>query len=51
LAKPGAPVPTVIDEQMAADLEARIERLVADGADESEVRKLVGRAIELGRQQ
>jgi ABC-type Na+ efflux pump permease subunit len=51
LAKPGAPVPTVIDEQVAADLEARIERLVADGADESEVRKLVGRAIELGRQQ
>jgi ABC-type Na+ efflux pump permease subunit len=51
LAKPGAPVPTVIDEQMAADLETRIERLVADGADESEVRKLVGRAIELGRQQ
>jgi hypothetical protein len=51
LAKPGTPSPAIIDEQMAADLEARIERLVADGADETDVRKLVGRAIELGRQQ
>lgn len=51
LAKPGTPPPVIIDEQMAADLEARIERLVAGGADETDVRKLVGRAIELGRQQ
>lgn len=51
LAKPGEPVPTVVDERLAADLEQRIERLVADGADETEVRKLVGRAIDLGRQQ
>ena len=51
LAKPGKPVAPVIDERLAADLESRIETLVADGANETEVRKLVGRAIELGRQQ
>ncbi len=51
LAKPGEPVAPVIDERLAADLESRIETLVAEGANETEVRKLVGRAIELGRQQ
>ena len=51
LAKPGKPVAPVIDERLAADLESRLETLVADGANETEVRKLVGRAIELGRQQ
>jgi hypothetical protein len=49
LAKPGAPVTTEEDERLAADLEARIEQLVADGADEETVRKLVGRAVEMGR--
>jgi hypothetical protein len=38
-----------VDERVAADVEARIERLVAAGADETELRKLVQRAIELGR--
>lgn len=51
LAKPGAAAPAVVDEQLASDLESRIERLVGDGANEADVRKLVGRAIELGRQQ
>lgn len=51
LAKPGTSTPLVVDERLAADLESRIDRLVTAGADESEVRKLVGRAIELGRQQ
>lgn len=51
LAKPGKPAPVVVDEQLAADLESRIESLVAAGADETDVRKLVGRAIELGRKQ
>ena len=54
LAKHGAPADTgmtVVDEALAADLEARIATLVAEGADEVELRKLVGRAVELGRQQ
>lgn len=38
-----------VDERLAADLESRIEALVADGADEEAVRRLVGRAVELGR--
>ena len=45
----GATESTVIDERLAADLESRIEALVAAGADEDEVRRLVGRAVELGR--
>jgi len=49
LAKPGTTVGTEIDEQLAADLEERIDALVADGADEDALRKLVGRAVELGR--
>ena len=40
---------TEVDERLAADLESRIEALVAAGADEDAVRKLVGRAVELGR--
>lgn len=38
-----------VDEELAADLEQRIESLVADGADEDAVRRLVGRAVEMGR--
>ena len=34
-----------VDERLAADLESRIEALVADGADEEAVRRLVGRAV------
>ena len=41
--------PPSVDERVAADVEARIERLVAAGADEREVRQLVTRAIDLGR--
>ena len=51
LAKPGPTAPAAVDERLAADLESRIDRLVAAGADEAEVRKLVGRAVELGRRQ
>ena len=42
--------PHEVDEELAADLETRIDALVADGADEDAVRKLVGRAVEMGRQ-
>jgi hypothetical protein len=49
LAKPGATVSSEADERLADDLEDRIGELVADGADEDAVRKLVGRAVELGR--
>ncbi|MEY4131493.1 MAG: hypothetical protein RLZZ31_1617 [Actinomycetota bacterium] len=35
--------------QTAKDVEDRIERLVQAGANESEVRKLVSRAVDLGR--
>lgn len=41
--------PAPVDERLAADVEARIGALVADGADEEAVRRLVGRAVELGR--
>ncbi|MEX1217387.1 MAG: hypothetical protein WEA11_02565 [Acidimicrobiales bacterium] len=51
LTKPGKPEPPFVDEELAADLETRISTLVANGADETALRKLVGRAIELGRQQ
>jgi hypothetical protein len=49
LAKPGTTVTSDTDERLAADLEDRIGALVADGADEEAVRKLVGRAVEMGR--
>jgi hypothetical protein len=39
-----------VDERLASDLEVRIDALVTDGANEDAVRKLVGRAIEMGRQ-
>ena len=38
-----------IDPAIAADVETRVAALVDAGADESEVRRLVGRAVELGR--
>ncbi len=37
------------DERLASDVEARIDALVDAGADETAVRRLVGRAVELGR--
>ena len=40
---------TEATERLAADVERRIDALVASGADESAVRRLVGRAVELGR--
>jgi uncharacterized membrane protein YfcA len=51
---PGALAPpraeaTVVDDRVAADLEQRVEALIEAGADEDQVRLLVGRAIELGR--
>jgi hypothetical protein len=49
LSKSGAAPPSPVDEALAADLEQRIEALVATGADEDAVRKLVGRAVEMGR--
>lgn len=39
----------VFDEVQAARLEERIEQLVAEGADESELRDLVRQAVLLGR--
>lgn len=45
----GTSTPPVVDERLATDLEARIDALVAAGADEEQVRRLVGRAVELGR--
>jgi len=36
-------------DQAARDVEARVEALVAAGADEIEVRKLVRRAVDFGR--
>lgn len=50
LAKPGEANSRPVDEQLAGDLEDRILALVDQGADETMVRKLVGRAIELGEQ-
>jgi hypothetical protein len=49
LAKSGDAPRSEADERLAADLEDRIHALVADGADEDAVRKLVGRAVDLGR--
>jgi len=41
---------TVVDaEAVGAELEQRIDRLVAAGADEQEVRALVAEAVRLGR--
>ncbi|MGI8662043.1 MAG: hypothetical protein ACR2LQ_02390 [Acidimicrobiales bacterium] len=41
--------PATIDEGAAADIERRIERVLAAGAEESEVRSLVRAAIRFGR--
>jgi hypothetical protein len=41
--------PTGVDETAAADLEHRVQRLVAAGADEAQVRALVGAAVRLYR--
>ena len=51
---PGALAPkgadtSLADERVAADLEQRVQMLVDAGADEEQVRLLVGRAVELGR--
>lgn len=45
----GSDLAPLVDERLAADLEARIDALVLAGADEEQVRRLVGRAVELGR--
>ena len=45
----GSPVEGIDVDDAAADVEARVEALVAAGADEIEVRKLVRRAIDFGR--
>jgi hypothetical protein len=37
------------EEDLAAGLEARIQALVAAGAEERDVRALVGEAVEMGR--
>ena len=41
--------PPEVDEELAADIEARIQVLVTAGADEATVRALVGQAVKLGR--
>ena len=38
-----------VDESLAAEIEDRVRSLVAMGADEAEVRELVGAAVRLGR--
>ena len=40
-----------VSDLLANDVEERVESLVADGADEAEVRALVGAAVKLGRSQ
>jgi len=45
----GAPTSAVVDERLALDVEQRINELVAQGADEDDVRSLVARAVDLGR--
>lgn len=47
-AAPG-PAPAAFDEQEAAHMEARIEALVAAGADEATIRDLIRDAVRLGR--
>ena len=48
-ATPARSGPAQPDEARAASVEARVQRLVAAGADEAEVRALVGEAVRLGR--
>jgi cobalamin synthase len=38
-----------VDESLAAEVEDRVQAMVAAGADEAAVRDLVGRAVRLGR--
>src|SRR5687768_11239199 len=40
-----------VQELLANDVEERVESLVADGADEADVRALVSAAVKLGRSQ
>ncbi len=46
---PGDARPTAEPEQLARDVERRIQALVASGSDETEVRQLVTQAVQLGR--
>ncbi|HUP87090.1 MAG TPA: hypothetical protein VM143_15665 [Acidimicrobiales bacterium] len=43
------PLGVGIEDQLAEDLETRVEALVADGADEGDVRAAVAAAVRLGR--
>jgi hypothetical protein len=45
----GSPGAGAFDEGQAARVEHLVQRLVADGAPESDVRELVGEAVRLGR--
>jgi hypothetical protein len=40
-----------VDEALAEEIEAKVQALVASGADEGAVRDLVGRAVRMGRGQ
>jgi low affinity Fe/Cu permease len=44
-----AQAPVGVDEVLAERIEGRVGRLVAAGADEADVRALVGDAVKLGR--
>ena len=46
---PSFDAPAAFDEEAAAAMEARIEALVAEGADEHVVRDLIRDAVRLGR--
>jgi hypothetical protein len=47
--RPAAEAGPAFDEDAAAEVERRVGDLVAAGADEAQVRDLVGRAVRLGR--
>ena len=47
--RPSFDAPAVFDEDAAAAMEARIESLVATGADEATIRDLIRDAVRLGR--
>lgn len=47
--RPAGGPQAVVDERVAAEVEARVRELVRAGADERAVRELVQRAVELGR--
>ena len=49
VAPPGREAPATFDDALAAQVETSIAGLVADGADEESVRKLVKQSISLGR--